>query len=112
MRAPRHPRRPRGSRVPVRPLTEGNAVVGVCWYRQDQYERFLASADDRGTLEDTWAEWQVTAERVLRQYRAMGLNIRKVDIDLDDLLAYCRAEGRPNDAAARSSYVAHLLQRT
>ncbi len=49
------------------------------------------------------AEWQVTAERVLRQYRARGLNIRKVEIDLDDLLVYCGAEGRPNDAAARSA---------
>ncbi|HSB71838.1 MAG TPA: hypothetical protein VLT62_21120 [Candidatus Methylomirabilis sp.] len=93
------------------PLAEGKAIVGVCWYRQEQYERFLASADDRNALEDTWADWQVTAERVLRQYRARGLNIRKVEIDLDDLLAYCRAEGRPNDGAARSSYVAHLLER-
>ena len=110
MRAPRRPRQPRGSRVRVAPPTEGKAVVGVCWYRQDQYERFLASADDRDKLEDTWAEWQVTAERVLRQYRARGLNIRKVEVDLDDLLAYCHAEGRLNDAAARSAYVAHLLE--
>ncbi len=111
MRALRHPRRPRSSRFRVTPPTEGKAVVGVCWYRQDQYERFLASADDRDTLEDTWADWQITADRVLRQYRARGLNIRKVEIDLDDLLAYCRIEGRPNDAAARSSYVAHILER-
>lgn len=111
MQAPRRPRRPRGSRVRVTPLTEGKVVAGVCWYRQDQYERFLACAADRDKLEDTWAEWQITAERILRQYRAKGMNIRKVEIDLDDLLAYCRAEGRPNDAAARSSYVAHLLER-
>ena len=100
-----------GSRLPVKPRAESEAIVGVCWYRQDQYERFLASADDRNMLEDTWAEWHVTAERVLRQYRARGLNIRKVEIDLDDLLAYCRAEGRPNNAATRSSYVTHLLER-
>lgn len=111
MRTPRHRRRPRGSRIPVTPMAEAKAIVGVCWYRQEQYERFLASADDREALEDTWADWQVTAERVLRQYRARGLNIRKVEIDLDDLLAYCRAEGRPNDGAARSAYVAHLLER-
>ena len=111
MRAPRRPRRPSGLRIPVAPLAEGRALIGVCWYRQDQYERFLASADDRDALEDRWADWQVTAERVLRQYRARGLNIRKVEIDLGDLLAYCRAEGRPNDGAAPSAYVAHLLER-
>ncbi len=54
MRAPRHPRRRRGQRIPVAPPTKGKAVVGVCWYRQDQYERFLASADDRDKLEGTW----------------------------------------------------------
>jgi hypothetical protein len=41
----------------------------------------------------------------------MGLDLRKVEIDLDDLLAYCRAEGCPNDDAARAAYVVHLLER-
>jgi hypothetical protein len=111
MRPPKHRRRaPRPSARPVQ--APGTPVVlGVCWYRQDQYERFLASANDREDLEDTWAEWQITAERVIRQYRAQGLDVRKVESDLDDLLAYCAVEGKPNTAATRAAYVTHLMER-
>lgn len=87
------------------------AVVGVGWYRQEEYDRFLASAQDRDDLDDTWAEWQITAERAIRQLRAQGLDVRKVEIALDDLLAYCMVEGKPNTAATRAAYVAHLLER-
>jgi len=111
MRPPRRPRRPKVPSVLPTPPAGVETVAGVCWYRQDQYERLLACADDRDKLEDTWAEWQITAERAIRRYRSMGLDLRKVEIDLDDLLAYCRAEGCPNDDAARAAYVVHLLER-
>lgn len=110
-------RPPKRRRPPVRPgehlipPSGTPAVIGVCWYRQDQYDRFLASADDREALEHTWADWQIAAERIIRQYRARGLDIRKVEIDLDDLLAYCTTESKPNTAATRAAYVAHLLER-
>lgn len=111
MRPPKRRRRPaRASVHPVQPPGTP-AVIGVCWYRQDQYDRFLASANDREALEDTWAEWQITAERIIRQYRARGLDVRKVEIDLDDLLAYCTVEGKPNTAASRAAYVVHLMER-
>ena len=111
MRPPRRRRRPARPGDPsVRP-SAAPIVVGVCWYRQEQYERFLASAADREKLEQTWAEWQMSAERTLRQVRAQGLDVRKVDIDLDELLAYCMAEEKPNTGATRVEYVTHLLER-
>jgi hypothetical protein len=110
MRPPKQRRRPaRASAHSVQPLGTP-AVIGVCWYRQDQYDRFLASANDREALEDTWAEWQITAERTTRQYRARGLDVRKIEIDLDDLLAYCSVEDKPNTAATRAAYMVHLME--
>ncbi|MDH3603935.1 MAG: helix-turn-helix domain-containing protein [Candidatus Tectomicrobia bacterium] len=38
------------------------------------------------------------------------MRIEPVEVDIDGLLAWCRAEGRPADATARSTYAAHLLQ--
>jgi len=111
MRPSKRHRRPVRAKVhPVQP-PGAPPLAGVCWYRQDQYDRFLASANDREKLEDTWAEWQITAERTIRQLRARGLEVRKVEIDLDDLLAYCMVEGKPNTAATRSAYVVDLMER-
>ncbi len=113
MLPPRRRRRPRklGPAVPSIPAAGTPAVIGVCWYRQDQYERFLASAKDREGLEATWGEWQISAERAIRQYRSMGLDVRKVEVDLDDLLAYCMVEGKPNTAETRAGYAVHILER-
>lgn len=96
-------RPPKRRRPPVRPgehlipPSGTPAVIGVCWYRQDQYDRFLASANDREALEDTWSDWQITAERIIRQYRVRGLDVG--------------AESKPNTAATRAAYVTHLLER-
>jgi hypothetical protein len=36
--------------------------------------------------------------------------VREVPIDFEALLAWCRAQDRPLDSAARAEYVTHLLQ--
>lgn len=111
MRAPKRRRGRRHLKALPTQTTGAMVVVGICWIREDQYKRFLVCADDRKKLEDTWAERKISAERLIRQLRAMGQDVRKVEIDLDDLLAYCRAQGRPNTAATRAAYVAKLMRR-
>ena len=99
---PGRPRKRRGGSPPL---------VGVAWYRQEQYERFLASAKDREQLEATWIGWKREAEAVLQGYRALGMEVRRVEVDLDELLAYCMIENTPNTAESRAAHVMEMLQR-
>jgi hypothetical protein len=39
-----------------------------------------------------------------------GVRVRRVDIDLDDLVRWCRHEGRPLDSAARAASAAERLR--
>jgi len=46
--------------------TTTKAVLGVAWYRRDQWDRLLEISSDRAELEDTYDEWKAVAEENLR----------------------------------------------
>lgn len=52
----------------------------------------------------------VGAQKTIVQMTATGVRVRRVDIDLDDLMRWCRHEGRPLDSAARAAFAAERLR--
>jgi len=96
--------RRRDGRPRPKPPTEIGAAIA--WYREDQWERLREISADRDQLDETYAEWVVKAEEVVKQLAAQGLSIEKVEIDLDDLERWCAARGIPIDSRARASYAA------
>jgi hypothetical protein len=85
-------------------------VYGFAWYSPDAWQRLKAVAADVNDLDDTYETWSKNAQAALKQLRRQGLRIEPVELDIDGLLAWCQAEGRAADAAARSTYAAHLLK--
>ena len=88
----------------------GDAVIGVAWYRREQWDHLLQIAADREVLEDTYEEWKVTAEESLKKFAMSGHHLRKVDIDVEELLGWCNVHNRPVDGAARSEFAADKLR--
>lgn len=81
------------------------ARVGVSWYTAEEWLKVKTSAADPERFEDTYAEWLEMAEKALLELRAVGINAQRHHIVASDLLAWCMAHGRVNDAAARSQYI-------
>ncbi len=86
-------------------------ALGIAWYSREDWPKLKALAADPGIIEETYDEWLQVAERIRRQLRAQGLEPERVEVKVDALLEWCREEGRPLDAAARSAFVAELLRR-
>jgi hypothetical protein len=84
----------------------GEIGAAIAWYREDQWDRLREISEDRDQLDDTYAEWVVKAERVMKHLAAQGVSIEKVEIDLEDLQRWCAAQGIPVDSRARASYAA------
>jgi hypothetical protein len=82
------------------------SVLGVGWYRPEQWALLLAKSVDRDQLESTHAEWLAQAETSLDRIRAAGQNPVKIDIDVEDMIAWCAKQGIPMDGDARSQYIA------
>jgi len=81
-------------------------VSGVAWYRAEQWPRLLEVSVDRSDLERTYDEWQAMATKGLAELARAGVWARKIDVDVDEMVEWCRTEGRPVDGAARAAFVA------
>lgn len=85
-------------------------AIGVAWYRPEQWEVLRNVSVDRDKLEETYAEWLVEAERVVKQLQQRGLRVMKVDLEISDLMLWCESQRIPLDAKARSNYAAFKVQ--
>jgi hypothetical protein len=87
-------------------------VLGVAWYRADQWQRFRALASDIDALHETYAEWETNAIEKLRELHALGIVARAVPIDVDELAQWCRERNLALDSAARAQFVVEKVQQT
>lgn len=85
-------------------------VTGCAWYRAEQWERLREISVDRDGLGESYEEWVANAEESLRQMRQVGIWAEKMEVDVEELLAWCRAQGREVDGAARAAYAAEMLR--
>ena len=84
--------------------------LAIAWFRSDQWDRLRALATDSHVLENTFEEWRAYAESQYADMKRKGLDVRKIDVDLDELVAWCNHKKIPLDANARSEFAAHKLQ--
>ena len=86
-------------------------ILGVCWYRPEQWKRLKAISTDRDQLQDTYEDWEKDANRAIQALRLTGKIVKKVNVDLEQLLTWCNLKDIPVDGEARSEYVALIVQR-
>jgi hypothetical protein len=84
-------------------------VAGVAWYRREQWQRLREISADGDDLEESYEAWLAEAERVFR-YGDLSRKFQKVDVDVEQLLAWCNENGRPVDSKARAHYAAEVLR--
>jgi hypothetical protein len=85
-------------------------VTGVAWYRPKQWQRLREIAEDVENLEESYEAWLQTAERMIKEGIPSDVSIEKVDVDVEDLLAWCSARGFAVNAKARAQYVSERLR--
>ena len=83
---------------------------GLAWFTAEQWPRLMEVCPDGVTLGRDHASWLAQAEQDLAGLKAIGVTIRKVLVDVEDLTAWCRRNRRPVDADSRAAYVADQLR--
>ena len=89
---------------------EASTIMGIAWYKPEQWQRLLDISADREHLEDNWAEWAGNAEATIRRMSRMGMQLEKVDIDVEDLLRWCHEQGYAVDGQARAAYTSEKVR--
>ena len=86
-------------------------VAGIAWFRADQWPLLRSLATDAEDLEETHEEWVKIAEKTIEDLTRHGVLARKVDVDVNELQAWCSANNRPLNSSARAAYAAvHLRE--
>jgi hypothetical protein len=85
-------------------------AAGVAWYRRGQWPRLLEVAEDADELEETYDGWLRMADERFSSFKVPGVLLKKVDVDVEELIAWCAERGRPVDGSARSEFVAEKVQ--
>ena len=86
------------------------ALLGIAWYRADQWADLLAAVSDRSEFEERHADWLATAEKIQDEMARSGSRVERVEVDVTEMVAWCRARKAPLDARARSRFVSEKLQ--
>ncbi len=81
-------------------------VVGVGWYRENQWDLLLKHAADRDELEATYGEWLEVARKGLDSLTKMGVQFEKIPIDVEELIRWCQEKGCAVDGSSRSEFIA------
>ena len=79
--------------------------IGIAWYRREQWNRLLEVSADREDLEDSYDEWLTFAEASLNKVKQQRVIIHKIDVDIDELVQWCRSQNRPVNMETRTEYV-------
>ncbi|RLA47866.1 MAG: hypothetical protein DRR06_01265 [Gammaproteobacteria bacterium] len=92
-------------------MNDENLVFGFCWYQPEQWERLREISDDRDDLEDTYDEWRTNANSALSEFQSAGKEIKKVKINLEELLLWCNEKGVSVKGSSRAEYVSYLMKK-
>ncbi len=85
--------------------------VAVPWFTAQSWPRLLEVAADRADLPQTFEGFLQRAGERFDRHVANGHALEKILIDVDELIAFCIALGRPIDSRARAVFAAYLQAR-
>jgi len=93
----------------LRPKPKQRMVkVGVTWYTEDQWHLVKAAATDAERFEATYADWTAMVEESTKNMLAAGIVTERVPVIASELLAWCLAHGKENNASARAEFISQV----
>ena len=85
------------------------SVLGLAWYKEEQWPRLLDVSVDGNRLEKTYEQWRRVAQAKFDELKQKGVNVVKVPVEVEDLASWCREMGRVVDGEGRVAYVKNRI---
>jgi len=91
-------------------MAKSDRNLALAWYRQDQWQLLLDYSTDSDRLERTYQEWLEHAEKKMNELGKKGINVVKIDINIEEMKKWCKRHDKPIDGYTRSEYAVFLAQ--
>jgi hypothetical protein len=79
-------------------------LVGMAWYKSENFKRVRAMYDDGYMLQSTYSDWLATAELGYLHNQSRGFTVVKVDIDPEEFPRWCADQKLRMNAIGRLVY--------
>jgi hypothetical protein len=89
---------------------QSQIITGVAWYRPEQWQRLREVSEDVDNLEETYDAWLQTAERMIRDGIPSDVIVERIDVDVEEVLAWCNVQGLPMNAESRARFVSERVR--
>lgn len=80
-------------------------ILGLGWYKENQWDLLLSTAVDKDDLEPTYAEWLDGAIKGIEKLSKSGIQCVQIPVDVAEMIAWCKERGYPFDGSSRAVYI-------
>lgn len=87
-------------------------VVGLVWYRLEDYADALAIMEDRDQLPATYSLWRMKAEQAEKEQQRLGRVTVRAYINPAEFAAWCKALGLNVNAEIRNRFAVLVASQT
>jgi hypothetical protein len=85
-------------------------VMGVTWYRPEQWERLREIVEDKENFDKTYEESRLDSENQIKQLESQGLRPVKVEVDVEEMIKWCSDQGLSVTPETRTKYTITKLR--
>jgi hypothetical protein len=87
-----------------------NLVMGVTWYRPEQWHLLQEISEDKENFDKTYEESVLDSENKIKQLEAQGIRPVKVEVDVVEMLTWCSAQGLAVTPETRTKFMMTKLR--
>ena len=80
-------------------------VIKLAYYKKRDWKRFLDSIDDKDSMHDLWKDWNKSYLQTKSELISKGFKVYDSEVNIDELIEYCKVRQIKNDGKARSQFV-------
>lgn len=98
--------------LPLNEISNSNnipLIVGIAWYKEDEWERLKLEFDDSEKMHTTWNEWRQATESGIEHMHRKNKIMYPVILEADEIKAYCSKMNLPNTSSTRIKLVNEIL---
>jgi len=85
-------------------------LMGVSWYRADQWDRLREISEDKETFAIPYEASLVESEKKIQDLEAQGIRPIKVEVDVEALLTWCTTQGLPVTPETRTKFMMNTFR--
>ncbi len=79
--------------------------IAIAWYKRDEYDKLLRVIIDKDSMPLNYDTWFEIATVAIEDLKNQGFDVKKIVVDVDELIEWCRVMKKENTAKNRALFV-------